>query len=725
MLNSVLREIVAKASVESKQHTDAQPYCSRGEFDDVTIAGDAWKGPVKKHFEQNKAMASNGLIRPRSALARAFIEKQQNDRTLQEFDKNEWYRVDKSRLSPEMQSTFVQLHADEETKSFLSNSIEKSSWVWTQIWYLLAKAVLKHFWSITDINGWLGRGSMFVLSEAQARSMLRAARRCADGSGSLVDVGAGDGEVSRRFAHLYGEKYATEISASMRKTLLSKGYTLLDVDDWWRTKQFDCVCMLNLLDRCSRPRSMLRDARAALAPGGLLLLALVLPYKPYVEGERHSALRPAAHSGRAPCCGTRAPRSRPAGCCCWRSCCPTSPTSKRPRSMLRDARAALAPGGLLLLALVLPYKPYVEGERHSALRPAAHSGRAPCCGTRAPRSRPAGCCCWRSCCPTSPTSKRPRSMLRDARAALAPGGLLLLALVLPYKPYVEGERHSALRPAAHSGRAPCCGTRAPRSRPAGCCCWRSCCPTSPTSKRPRSMLRDARAALAPGGLLLLALVLPYKPYVEGERHSALRPAAHSGRAPCCGTRAPRSRPAGCCCWRSCCPTSPTSKRPRSMLRDARAALAPGGLLLLALVLPYKPYVEGERHSALRPAAHSGRAPCCGTRLLLLALVLPYNGRAPCCGTLAPGGLLLLALVLPYKPYVEVTADHKPEERLGVTGAGFEEQATALVEQMRSAGWALRAWARAPYLCEGDFAQAYYWLDDSVYVFQPAPIEPGN
>ncbi|XP_028174600.1 methyltransferase-like protein 9 [Ostrinia furnacalis] len=335
---------------------DAQPYCSRGEFDDVTIAGDAWKDPVKKHFEQNKAMASNGLIRPRSALARAFIEKQQNDRTLQEFDKNEWYRVDKSRLSPEMQSTFVQLHADEETKSFLSNSIEKSSWVWTQIWYLLAKAVLKHFWSITDINGWLGRGSMFVLSEAQARSMLRAARRGADGSGSLVDVGAGDGEVSRRFAHLYGEKYATEISASMRKTLLSKGYTLLDVDDWWRTKQFDCVCMLNLLDRCSRPRSMLRDARAALAPGGLLLLALVLPYKPYVE---------------------------------------------------------------------------------------------------------------------------------------------------------------------------------------------------------------------------------------------------------------------------------------------------------------------------------------------------------------------------------VTADHKPEERLGVTGAGFEEQATALVEQMRSAGWALRAWARAPYLCEGDFAQAYYWLDDSVYVFQPAPIEPGN
>ncbi|KAL0872077.1 hypothetical protein ABMA27_004502 [Loxostege sticticalis] len=228
-------------------------------------------------------MASNGLYRPRSALARAFLEKQRNDRTLQEFDKSEWYRVDSSRLSPELKSTFVQLHADEETKSFLSSSIEKSSWVWTQIWYLLAKAVLKHFWSITDINGWLKRGSMFVLSEAQARSLLHAARSGPEGTGSLVDVGAGDGEVSRRFAHLYADKYATEISSSMRKTLASKGYKLLDPEDWWRSQKFDCVCMLNLLDRCSRPRSMLRDARAALTPDGLLIVALVLPYKPYVE----------------------------------------------------------------------------------------------------------------------------------------------------------------------------------------------------------------------------------------------------------------------------------------------------------------------------------------------------------------------------------------------------------------------------------------------------------
>ncbi|XP_068618455.1 protein-L-histidine N-pros-methyltransferase isoform X2 [Battus philenor] len=225
-------------------------------------------------------MAVNGLYRPRSALARALYEKQRNDRLLEEFDQTEWYRVDKSKLGEELQKKFVQLHPDEETKEFLSASIDKSSWVWTQIWYLLAKAVLKHFWSITDINGWLGRGSMFVVSGAQAQKLFDAAR--VRPGGALVDVGAGDGEVSRRFAHLYTSKLATEISCSMRKALSTKGYTVLDAEEWWRG-QFECVCMLNLLDRCSEPRGMLRRARSALSPQGVLLLALVLPYKPYVE----------------------------------------------------------------------------------------------------------------------------------------------------------------------------------------------------------------------------------------------------------------------------------------------------------------------------------------------------------------------------------------------------------------------------------------------------------
>lgn len=67
---------------------------------------------------------------------------------------------------------------------------------------------------------------MFVLSENHTRQMLNSAPRPArNGTGAMVDVGAGDGEVSRRFSRLFPAKYATEISGSMRKTLSKKGYT--------------------------------------------------------------------------------------------------------------------------------------------------------------------------------------------------------------------------------------------------------------------------------------------------------------------------------------------------------------------------------------------------------------------------------------------------------------------------------------------------------------------
>ncbi|GBP52667.1 Methyltransferase-like protein 9 [Eumeta japonica] len=142
--------------------------------------------------------------------------------------------------------------------------------------------------ALSPLRRWLGRGSMFVLSGAQAQRLL-----CVEGApenqhGALLDLGAGDGAVSGRFAHLFERKYATEISASMRNVLSSKGYTILDADEWWRSSEdFSCVSMLNLLDRCIRPKSMLRQARAAMLTRPhakmRLLIALVLPYKPYVE----------------------------------------------------------------------------------------------------------------------------------------------------------------------------------------------------------------------------------------------------------------------------------------------------------------------------------------------------------------------------------------------------------------------------------------------------------
>lgn len=59
---------------------------------------------------------------------------------------------------------------------------------------------------------------------------------------------------------------------------------LLDVDSWWtRSEKFDVVSCLNLLDRCSDPAKLLVDMRNAVKPDGRLVVALVLPYRPFDE----------------------------------------------------------------------------------------------------------------------------------------------------------------------------------------------------------------------------------------------------------------------------------------------------------------------------------------------------------------------------------------------------------------------------------------------------------
>jgi len=69
---------------------------------------------------------------------------------------------------------------------------------------------------------------------------------------------------------------------------------VLGVDDWASSsspsdlvggrRQYDVISCLNLIDRCERPLTLLRQIHASLTPGtGRLLLALVLPFSSYVE----------------------------------------------------------------------------------------------------------------------------------------------------------------------------------------------------------------------------------------------------------------------------------------------------------------------------------------------------------------------------------------------------------------------------------------------------------
>ncbi|XP_071522851.1 protein-L-histidine N-pros-methyltransferase-like isoform X1 [Panulirus ornatus] len=89
--------------------------------------------------------------------------------------------------------------------------------------------------------------------------------------------------------------------------------------------------------------------------------------------------------------------------------------------------------------------------------------------------------------------------------------------------------------------------------------------------------------------------------------------------------------------------------------------------------------------------------------------------------LAPHGTLVVAIVLPFNPYVETgTIDNQPSEELGVSGSTIEEQVNSLATDVfPGLGYSLQRWSRLPYLCEGDLDQAFYWLSDVVLVFTKA------
>ena len=85
-----------------------------------------------------------------------------------------------------------------------------------------------------------------------------------------------------------------------------------------------------------------------------------------------------------------------------------------------------------------------------------------------------------------------------------------------------------------------------------------------------------------------------------------------------------------------------------------------------------------------------------------------------------GGLLLLALVLPYEPFVEKgPAQAEPVESLPLTKVeGWEDGVKTVWEStLKPLGFELVSVSRLPYLCEGDLNQDYYSLDDAVFVLR--------
>lgn len=186
------------------------------------------------------------------------------------------YDCDTSRLLERLRHRFVRLELGDEGRAYLERAaLTRPGRVRT-----LAHRWLCAFMSDFDANALLRMYPMHLLGTSQWRALL--------GPGPIarhLDVGAGAGDVTRTIAPLATETVTTETSRFMARHLRRTGFTCVQADvaeSGAPSPGYDLVTCLNVLDRCSRPRTLLTRISEALSPGGRLVISTPLPLDAFV-----------------------------------------------------------------------------------------------------------------------------------------------------------------------------------------------------------------------------------------------------------------------------------------------------------------------------------------------------------------------------------------------------------------------------------------------------------
>ncbi len=190
------------------------------------------------------------------------------------------YQVKTALLDDLVRAAFLPLTLDDSTKQWIDDAHEHPNSAMS----LLARKLALKVMSDYDANGLSNTHDMRVLGTAQWRAVLR--RIDQEARGRCLDVGAGDGHVTDELAPLFAEVVTTELSRNMQKRLEERSYVCHRVDlgeEDVPGAPYDVIAMLNVIDRTTKPLTLLERARAHLAPRGLLALAVPLPLSPHVH----------------------------------------------------------------------------------------------------------------------------------------------------------------------------------------------------------------------------------------------------------------------------------------------------------------------------------------------------------------------------------------------------------------------------------------------------------
>lgn len=224
----------------------------------------------------------------RSALAELSRTEEREKRD----DLREQYSCELEMLPPHLRTRFVQLHFDEDTRRFMDDQCFGTSKSWIRSFYDVLKVsvvrpVLTQWYSLTDSNAILSLGQMHVLSTSQFRQMIGGSATSEPQVDSWLDIGAGDGNTTKNVRALTNRLVVTESSEPMCRRLEALNMfdrvvccdSLAELQNEGRF--FQVISILNVLDRCSHPMSLLNSV-VAMKPD-LVVIAIVFPLHPMVE----------------------------------------------------------------------------------------------------------------------------------------------------------------------------------------------------------------------------------------------------------------------------------------------------------------------------------------------------------------------------------------------------------------------------------------------------------
>mgnify|MGYP000854723885 CR=1 FL=1 len=272
------------------------------------------------------------------------------------------HRVDRVR------ERFLQLHADAETTAFLrAYCTDKESVVRDG----LAHALRWMGWSLTDVNGMLGRGQMFVCSNAHVRKLLAASgwgpkefaqcagRRAGRGSGASAagagggaDDGGEDEEGAVKISNSNGNDNDTTTAVSG-----VGGGALLDVGAGDGTVTSTALAPLVGFFRQGMGSSATTTNTTASANTPGLVVTTEVSGPMVTRLRSHGFVCHETVDLRT--CAALLPAMR--GAFDIVACLNVLDRADRPRRLLEDLAALVKPGtGRVVLAVVLPFCPFVE-----------------------------------------------------------------------------------------------------------------------------------------------------------------------------------------------------------------------------------------------------------------------------------------------------------------------------------------------------------------------------